>query len=423
MKKERGRNHPIKVCLVAPSLEMLGGQSIQAARLLEGLKEAPEIEAELAPINPALPGPLRRLQQIKYVRTVVTTLATLILLLVKLPRYDVVQVYAASYFSFLLVPAPAVLIAKLYGKRVIMHYHSGEAEDHLSRWRWMAAPIIRLADMTIVPSGYLLDVFARFGLPARAIFNIALVDAYSFRERRPFRPVFFTSRSHEPLYNVACVLRAFALIQRRYPKAILTVAGDGWQRPRLEQLARDLELRNTTFTGRISLNHMPAVYDAHDIYLMGNDIDNMPNSITECFAAGLPVVTTNAGGVPYIVKHEETGLLVPRGDHEALAANAIRLLEDQDLAAGIARRAREECAQYTWPRIKEQWLAVYRALIQSSDPDIVPVAIMTRREHHNETVRRLTAGFNRRLAPFYVEIKKRISSRSDPKAPKVLDAD
>jgi glycosyltransferase involved in cell wall biosynthesis len=356
------RERPIRVCHIAPSLDMVGGQSIQAARLLEGLKEAPEVKAELLPINPALPGPLRRLQRIKYARTVVNTLAVLILLIFRLPRYDVVQVYAASYFSFFLTPAPAVLIAKLYCKRVIMHYHSGEAEDHLSHWYWMAAPLIRLADVVIAPSGYLVDVFARFGLRARAIFNITAMDQYRFRGRKPVRPIFFTSRSHEPLYNVPCVLRAFALIQRRYPEASLTVGGDGRERRRLEQLARALELRNTTFTGLIPSGHMAAVYDAHDIYLTATDIDNMPCSITESFAAGLPVVTTNAGGVPYIVRHEETGLMVERDDHEALAANAIRLLEDQELAAAIASRAREECAQYSWPRIKGQWLAVYRAL-------------------------------------------------------------
>jgi L-malate glycosyltransferase len=354
----------IKVCHIAPSLDMLGGQSIQAARLLEGLKETPWIKAELLPINPALPGPLRRLQRIKYARTVVNTLATIILLLIRLPRYDIVQVYAASYFSFLLAPAPAVLIAKLYGKRVIMHYHSGEAEDHLSHWYWMAAPVIRLADIVIAPSGYLVEVFARFGLRARAIFNIANLEKYRFRLRRPFRPVFLTSRLHEPLYNVPCALRAFALIQRRYPNARLTVGGDGWQRRSLEQLARDLRLRNTTFTGRIPFDHMPAVYDAHDIYLTATDIDNMPSSIIECFASGLPVVTTDAGGLPYIVKSEETGLMVERGDYEALAEGAIRLIEDQELASAIARRARQECARYAWPQIKEQWLAVYRALAQ-----------------------------------------------------------
>src|SRR5215470_9963963 len=349
-------NDKIRVCHIAPSLRMPGGHSVQAARLLEALKEAPEIDAELLPINPALPGPLRRLQRIKYARTVVNTLAVLILLIVRLPRYDIVQVYAASYFSFLLTPAPAILIAKLYGKRVILHYHSGEAEDHLSHWYWMAAPLIRLADVVIAPSGYLVDVFARFGLRAQAIFNVAALDKYRFRGRRPLRPVFFTSRSHEPLYNVPCVLRAFALIQRRYPEARLTVGGDGGERRRIEQLARELKSRNTTFTGIIPSDHMPAVYDAHDIYLTATNIDNMPNSITECFAAGLPVVTTNAGGVPYIVRHEETGMMVQCGDHEALAANAIRIVEDQELGFKIARQAREECERYSWRLIKIQWL-------------------------------------------------------------------
>jgi glycosyltransferase involved in cell wall biosynthesis len=55
--------------------------------------------------------------------------------------------------------------------------------------------------------------------------------------------------------------------------------------------------------------------------------------------------------------------MVERDDHEALAANAIRLLEDQELAAAIASRAREECAQYAWPQIKGQWLEIYRALV------------------------------------------------------------
>src|SRR5262245_35732564 len=189
-------NDKIRVCHIAPSLDLLGGQSIQAARLLEGLREAPEVEAELLPINPSLPGPLRRLQRIKYARTVVNTLATLILMIVRLPRYDIVQVYAASYFSFLLTPAPAVLIAKFYGNRVLLHYHSGEAEDHLSHWYWMAAPVIRLADVVIAPSSYLVDVFARFGLRSQAIFNIAMPDEYRFRGRKPFRPAVFTNRLH-----------------------------------------------------------------------------------------------------------------------------------------------------------------------------------------------------------------------------------
>src|SRR5262249_59605743 len=126
--------------------------------------------------------------------------------------------------------------------------------------------------------GYLVDVFARFGFRAQAIFNIAALDEYRFRGRRPLRPLFFTGRSHEPLYNVPCVLRAFALIQRRYPEARLTVGGDGGERRRLEQLSRELKLRNTTFTGLIPSDRIPAAYDAPHLYRTATHIYNMPNS-------------------------------------------------------------------------------------------------------------------------------------------------
>lgn len=358
-----GAKRPIRVVIAAPSLDILGGQSRQAVRLISGLRAEPSLEVEFIPHNPRLPGALRHLQRIKYVRTVVTSLWYWTLLATRLGRYDIVHVFSASYYSYLLSAVPALLIGKLYGKKVILNYRSGEAEDHLANWHWTAIPTMRWADVIVAPSGYLVDVFARFGLQARAIFNIIELDVFAFRERRPLRPVFLTSRLLEPLYNTACVLRAFALIQQRYPAARLTIAADGWLRPELEELSRTLKLRNAEFVGHVPFERMPALYDAADIYLTAPDLDNMPGSITESFAAGLPVVTTDAGGIPYILTHEETGLMVPRNDHRALAAAAIRLLEDQDLALKIARQARETSRQFTWSEVREKWVGLYRELV------------------------------------------------------------
>jgi glycosyltransferase involved in cell wall biosynthesis len=352
----------IKLVIVAPSLDILGGQSRQAVRLMDGLAEEPSLKIDFIPHNPRLWGVFRQLQKIKYVRTVLTTLVYWAMLLSRLGRYDIIHVFSASYYSYLLSVAPAILIGRLYGKKVILNYRSGEAEDHLANWHWTAIPIIRLADVIVVPSGYLVDVFARFGLRAQAIFDIIELDVFRFRERRPMRPVFLTSRLLEPLYNVGCVLRAFALIQQRYPEARLTIAADGWMRPELEQLARDLKLRNAEFIGRVPFEQMPDLYDSADIYLTATDLDNMPGSITESFAAGLPVVTTDAGGIPYIVTHEETGLMIPRNDHEAMAAAAFRLLENQELALKIARQAREASRQYTWAEVRNKWVGLYHEM-------------------------------------------------------------
>ena len=357
----------VRVCILAPSIDVLGGQSRQAERLMLGLADEPSLEISFIPHNPRLPGPLRYLQRIKYVRTALTTLFYWLLVVAKLWRCDVVHVYSASYFSYLLSVVPVIIMCKLYRKKILLTYHSGEAADHLANWKRTAIPFIRKADMIVVPSGYLVDVFAQFGLRARAIFNVVELDVFRYRERSPIRPRFLTSRLHEPLYNVPCVLRAFQLIQRRFPDSSLVVAGDGWMRPQLEELARELGLRNTTFVGRVPWGEMPDVYDAADIYLTATNIDNMPGSVIECLSCGLPVVTTDAGGVPYIVTDEKTALIVPRDDHAAMAASAIRLLENEALAVELGRNGREDCQRFTWPAVRELWLRAYHELGDSTN--------------------------------------------------------
>lgn len=353
------QNKPIKVCLVVASLDILGGQSIQALRLLEGLQRTGEIHAEVLPINPRLPGILRGLQRIKYVRTVVTSILYVALLLIKLPRFDVVQVFSASNFSFLISPAPAVLIAKLFGKPVILNYHSGQAEDHLRNYPRTAIPIIKLADRLVVPSGFLVDVFAKFGIRAEVIFNTVDFSRFKYRERDCLRPILFANRNLEAHYNVESALRAFALVQRQIPGARLIVAGDGSQRAKLHAVARELELKNVEFMGAVPPDRMPALYDSADIYMNSSEVDNMPLSILEAFACGLPVVTTDAGGIPYIVTDRETGLLVPRGDYRALAASTLRLLADNALASKLASQAHEECRKYEWSAVGGEWHKLY----------------------------------------------------------------
>ena len=358
----------VRVCLVAPSLDPPGGQAVQAARLYHGLRGSGSVAVGFVAINPRLSGLLGLLQRVRYVRTVVTSLRYVWTLLTSLAEYDLVHVFSASYFSFLLAPTPAVLLGKWYGKKVILNYRSGEAEDHVRRWRRTAIPILRLVDALVVPSRYLVDVFARVGLHASVIGNVVDCDQFRFRERRPLRPVFLSNRNFEAHYNVACVLRAFARIQRRHPDARLIVAGGGKERRALVRLARELSLRNTEFVGRVTPDRMPSLYDAADVYLNAPDIDNMPGSILEAFASGLPVVTTDAGGIPYIVRDGETGLIVPRGDDHAMAAAALRLLVDPALAERLTAGALEECRhKYAPEAVVREWRSMYEGLVAYSD--------------------------------------------------------
>jgi glycosyltransferase involved in cell wall biosynthesis len=355
--------HRIRVCLVGPSLDIVGGQAIQLDRLRRRFEHVPELDVSFIAVNPRLPRPLAVLQRVKYLRTVVTSIAYVGSLVRRLRHAEVVHAFSASYWSFLLAPVPAMVVGRLYGKRVVLNYRSGEAADHLTR-SWTARRLMRLAHAIVVPSGYLVDVFARFGLGATTVFNFVDDDRTPFRVREKPRPLFFSNRNLEPLYNVECTLRAFQAIQRDVPEASLAVAGDGSERGRLEALASQLGLRNVTFLGRVRPETMGAHYGAADVYLNSPDIDNMPNSIIEAYSAGLPVVTTSAGGIPYIVTHEVTGLMVAPGDSAALAAQALRLLREPGLAARLAHQAKAECAaKYVWPSVRSEWIALYRRVL------------------------------------------------------------
>jgi len=359
------RSSPVRVVLVGPSLDILGGQAVILQRLLSRLRETGGVTAEFLPVNPRLPGPLAGLQRVKYVRTVTTSIAYVWSLFRRLRNYDVIHVFSASYTSFVLAPTPALLIARLFRRPSILNYRSGEAQDHFRRWR-TAAPTARLAERIIVPSGYLVDVFEEFDLPAAAIANSVDLDNYTYRLRESCGPQFLANRNFAPLYNVGCALRAFRVVQDAYPEAHLVVAGDGEERDALHELARKLEL-NVDFLGQVPPLRMTELYNQADVYLNSSSIDNMPNSIVEAFASGLPVVTTDAGGIPYMVEHERTGMLAPVDDHAALGAAALRVLREPALARALSFEGRRRCeAEYSWTTVIDQWVSAYRELAQSS---------------------------------------------------------
>ena len=362
---------PLRVALVAPSLRILGGQAVQAQRLLDAWRQDPEVDAWLVPINPVPRAPFDRLLDLKYVRTIVTQLLYYPLLLRELRRADVVHVFSASYASFLLAPLPAILIAKLYGKPVVLNYRSGEAPDHLRRSA-IARRTLKAVDLNVVPSSFLLDVFASFGIRSRIVANVCDLGRFQYRERDLLRPRLLSTRNFEPLYNVGCTLRACARVQQVFPDTSLTLVGSGSGEQALRDLVRQLGLRNVTFAGRVRQQDIHRFYADADIYVQTPSIDNMPASVIEAFASGLPVVATRVGGVPAILEDGIHGLLAPDDDEVAVANRILTLLADPAAARRMAAAGRDSCRNYDWTVLRNQWVEVYRSL--ATRGGLAPVA-------------------------------------------------
>jgi L-malate glycosyltransferase len=355
-----------RVCIVAPSLRYVGGQSAQADLLLRHWQNDPDIDISFLAVDPPFPGALAWAERIPGLRTILREPIYFWHLRRGLKDVDIAHIFSASYWSFLLAPAPAALFAKMKmktrGTKTVINYHSGEARDHLQRFR-SAKFVLSRADKIVVPSGYLVDVFREFGLPASAVPNIVDLAQFRYRERTPLRPHLVCTRGFSPYYSVDVVVRAFALVKNEYPKAQLDLVGGGPLEDDIRKLVADLHLADVNFTGVASRNEIGKYYDQADIFINASWLDNMPLSIIEAFAAGSPVVTTSPECMPYLVQHERTGLLSPVADEKALAANVIRLLRDPALAARLAQNAHDESRNYTWEAVREQWLNTYRGLL------------------------------------------------------------
>lgn len=279
-------------------------------------------------------------------------------------RAEAMHVLANSGWSWHLFAAPAIVIGRLRGLRVIVNYRGGNAESFLAKSAKPVLMTLRMAHALVTPSSFLQRVFSGYGLTAQVVPNIVDLSRFRPSPARDFgmAPHLIVTRNLEPIYDIPTAIRAFALLRAEFPGARLTVAGSGPELPHLQALVAGLGLGDSVvFAGRIDNADIPALYAGADCVLNPSTVDNMPISILEAHASGVPVVSTNVGGIPDIVQDGVSALLVPAGDHEAMARAAIRVLADRPFAQRMRDAGLSSVSKYAWPVVREQWFRIYCA--------------------------------------------------------------
>jgi glycosyltransferase involved in cell wall biosynthesis len=354
----------LTVAIVGPPLDVLfGGQEVQASSLLAEWQTDPEVTATFVSSRPPFPRLLAALESVPYLRTLARLPLYVVNLFRALGKVDLVHIFAGSFGTFRLTTIPTFAVARLHGRKVLIHYHSGRGDEHLGSSN-LARHILRACDLVVVPSEYLAASFRSYGISPIVVANVVDPVRYAYRPRTPLQPRLLCTRNLEAHYGIDIVIRAFARVQRDFPNAALCLVGSGKQATEIRSLVAALSLHHVQFMGAVQPDEMPAIYDQSDIFLNGSYVDCAPVSISEAFCSGLPVVTTAAGGIPYLVEHERTGLLCPTGDWAALAESIVRLLCHPDLARSIAEMARQQTELHSWPRLRELWLRAYRDALE-----------------------------------------------------------
>jgi glycosyltransferase involved in cell wall biosynthesis len=337
----------------------MANQTLQLAKLLRQENIAVDLIQVNRPYHPKWIGKLRG------IRAGFRLIPYLAHLWRSAGQVQLFHIMANSGWSWHLFAAPAIWMARIRGKAVVINYRGGEADSFFNKSFLWVKPSLSQADAIIVPSGFLEQVFEKRGFSTRIVPNIIDLSRFAARpaagpSTNPGAPHIIVTRNLEPIYDNATALRAFNIIRGVFPAACLTLAGSGPEREALETLAVTLGVSDTvTFTGSLSNEHITALYRSADIMINPSLADNMPISVLEAMASGVPVVSTSVGGVPYLVEHGKTALLVPARNPEAMAAAVLTLLNDSSKANRIREAGMESVRKYSWENVSDRLLQVY----------------------------------------------------------------
>lgn len=356
----------LHIGLVGPLPPPSGGMANQT-RQLAGLLQQEGIAVTLVQTN--MPYCPAWIGKIKGLRAVFRLIPYLIRIWISAKNVRLFHVMANSGWSWHLYAVPVIWIAWIRRKPVVINYRGGEAEKFFNQsFFWIRPSLMRVA-VVLVPSEFLQGIFKKFGFDAVIVPNIINLNRFSTRARikaeERYKPHIIVTRNLEPIYDITSAIWAFSYVRTNIPAARLTIAGSGPERSGLEHLVKELGLNGSVrFTGRLDNEMISALYQEADVMINPSLVDNMPISILEALASGVPVVSTDVGGIPFLVKHEKNALLVPPARPDAMARAMLRVLNDPVLAGHLADEGLKLAQEYTWPNVRKRLLPIYRQVLK-----------------------------------------------------------
>lgn len=283
------------------------------------------------------------------------------------------QVYGGPSF---IVEDIASWIGRQLGQRLVMVLRGGGMPEFMARYSRWSCRVLRRADVIVAPSSFLARAVAPFGFNAHIVPNVLDLSLYPYRHRHKVRARLFWMRSFHPAYNPEMAVRVLAHVRKHAKDATLVIAGqDKGKQATVQALARKLKVDAAVcFPGYLNTVSKIREGNSADIFLNTNRVDNTPVGVMEACAMGLPVVATNVGGIPDLLKHGETALLVPDNDDEAMAAAVTRLLQDSELAGRLSANGRKLAEGFSWEQVHPQWEELFSEVMARSataykDPD------------------------------------------------------
>ncbi len=271
-----------------------------------------------------------------------------------------IDVYSTKAFYFTFYFA---IISKIFSLKYIPIIHGGNIDARIKKSRWMTKFVFKNADINISPSKYIYNIFKNNCFEVKYIPNCIDFSNYKFKKRQKIRPRIIWLRSFHDIYNPIMAINVVKIISACYKDTKLTMIGpdkDG-SLNNCQELSKKYNIDDKiNFLGYLSKIEWIKIAKKHDIFINTSKIDNMPVSILEMMALGLPIVSTDVGGIPFILKHGKNSLLVKNNDEQNMASQIKYLIDKPSAACEISMRAFADSKRFSTDVVVPKWLKIIK---------------------------------------------------------------
>lgn len=273
--------------------------------------------------------------------------------------YVLIDTYSTKAFWYALVTSQ---LARIVNVKYIPILHGGNLPYRLQSNPVLCRAIFKNAMQNVAPSNYLKSIFLAKGFTNTIhIPNTISIESYEFKERKTFQPKLLWVRAFASIYNPVMAVEVLFELQKKHPNATLTMVGpdkDG-SLQEVQQKANDLGV-SVHFTGQLSKEAWWQLAKEQDIFINTTHFDNTPVSVLEAMALGLAIVSTNVGGLPFLLTHHENALLVDDADVIAMCQAIENIVIHSEEACSRTNAARKLVETMDWNSVKAQWNLILR---------------------------------------------------------------
>ena len=272
--------------------------------------------------------------------------------------YILIDTYSTFNFYYAFVISQ---LARFYKIKYIPILHGGNLPKRLLNSKKKSDLLFKNSYKNIAPSNYLKSEFEKKGYKVELIPNIISIEDYHFKEREIIQPKLLYVRAFASIYNPTLAIKVLKEVQKKYPKANLCMIGpdrDGTL-SEVKELISKYKLENSVeITGVLSKEKWHKKSEDFDIFINTTNIDNTPISVIEAMALGLPIVSTDVGGIPYLIKDGNNGLLVEKDNVDKMVKAICNLIDKTQTQ--MILNARKTAESFSWEVVKHKWFKILK---------------------------------------------------------------